>query len=100
MRRRSAKPRNHAGRELAIDPPGAELAAEKECAACRRGPTGVQGHQALFVEALSGTHLRFACADCGQRWSRPHAAPEGCEWRRIAQGPGAGLPLPPRRTEA
>jgi hypothetical protein len=41
-----------------------------KCQECIQGPTGIEGHQGLFVHTMSGGPMQFKCRTCGALWMR------------------------------
>jgi hypothetical protein len=41
-----------------------------KCNGCIAGPTGVEGHQDLFVHTMSAGPMQFKCRTCGALWMR------------------------------
>ena len=61
----------------------------KECSYCRRAPTGIEGHEGLFIIDMSpgpdykvGTPI-FKCSACGGMWCRQYEGSGTFQWRQI-----------------
>ena len=68
------------------------------CAACNDGPSGIEGHAALRVDAIGNNVLTLRCSSCGAHWSRT-ARPGGeFVWTalaaRTAASPWMGVLVP------
>ena len=69
------------------------MAAEK-CAHCRRGPSGIAGHERLFSHTMGGNQMQFKCRECAGIWVRRQGADGKFTWSLPAAGehPGADVP--------
>ena len=65
----------------------------KECRACAAGPTGIEGHEALFVETMDRGQMQFKCRTCGALWQRRYSGQGAFEWRAMTElAKGSGVP--------
>jgi hypothetical protein len=69
------------------------------CAACNDGPSGIEGHAALRVDAIGNNVLTFRCASCEAHWSRTSRRSGQFVWTalaaRTAGSPWMGVIVPP-----
>ena len=62
-----------------------------KCKDCIQGPTGIEGHQELFVHTMSGGPMQFKCRACGALWMRSSRKIPG--WTdAVGNEPGATVP--------
>ncbi len=54
------------------------------CAACNDGPSGIEGHAALRVDAIGNNVLTFKCGACGAHWSRTARGGGEFVWAALA----------------
>jgi hypothetical protein len=70
------------------------------CDACSHGPSGIEGHQDLLVQAIGGYRIMLKCRRCDSLWSRAQPAQSRFEWTRItaqmARFATQGIAVPPR----
>ena len=74
--------------------------AEKTCPDCRRGPSGIAGHDALYSQTMSPDEMQFRCRACQQAWARRHSDSDFdlyC-WAPISKFAGADVPGRPGTT--
>lgn len=68
------------------------------CAACNDGPSGIEGHAALRVDAIGSTVLTFRCGSCQAHWSRTASNDGLFGWtalaERTADSPWMGVLVP------
>jgi len=68
------------------------------CAACNDGPSGIEGHAALRVDAIGNNVLTFRCGSCGAHWSRTARGSGEFVWTalaaRTADSPWMGVLVP------
>jgi hypothetical protein len=55
------------------------------CPACKRGPSGIEGHAALRVDAIGGKALTFRCGSCKAHWSRTARDSGQFVWNALAE---------------
>ena len=68
------------------------------CDQCREGPSGIEGHEDLFVQTMAGSQLRFRCRACGALWVRHYAGEGGFSWLASQPGEKSGIDCPGHRT--
>jgi hypothetical protein len=68
------------------------------CPDCRRGPTGIAGHGALFSQTMTPDVMQFRCHACQQAWARKHRAFDSYSWVPIAKFAGMDVPGRPGTT--
>jgi hypothetical protein len=72
------------------------------CAACRSGPSGIDGHADLMAQNIGSECLSFKCGRCQSLWVRCASPNRKFTWTSIdsitAAGPTMGISLP-RRTK-
>ena len=65
----------------------------EKCANCRRGPSGIEGHERLFSHTMNSQRMRFRCADCGAFWVRDYGEPGEFSWSAPGdEHPGMDVP--------
>ena len=68
------------------------------CAACNGGPSGIEGHPALRVDAIGNKVMTFRCASCEAHWSRTARRTGQFAWTvlaaRTANSPWTGVLVP------
>lgn len=68
------------------------------CAACSGGPSGIEGHAALRVDAIGNNVLTFRCGSCEAHWSRTARRAGQFVWTalaaRTADSPWMGVLVP------
>lgn len=68
------------------------------CAACNGGPSGIEGHAALRVDAVGSKVLTFKCGSCEAHWSRTARHGGQFVWHalaeRTADSPWRGVLVP------
>lgn len=68
------------------------------CAACNDGPSGIEGHAALRVDAVGSQVLTFKCGSCEAHWSRSARRSGQFVWAalaaRTADSPWMGVLVP------
>lgn len=65
------------------------------CTPCARGPRGIAGHDELFSQTMSGTHMHFRCRQCGSAWVRRQGSDGAFAWTAPA-GELKGMDTPGR----
>jgi len=68
------------------------------CPDCKRGPTGIAGHDALFSQTMSPEEMQFRCKACQQAWARKLRSTNSYAWAPIAKLAGADTPGRPGTT--
>jgi hypothetical protein len=63
------------------------------CPACVQGPSKVDGHPGLRVQALGPSHITFTCLNCDTVWSRNYVQDATYAWELLAT-PGTGIFIP------
>ncbi len=66
---------------------------ENACAACTKGPSGIDGHQDLLVQMMGNAVMTFKCRSCAAVWSRSYRGEGELVWTRV--DPSA--PVDPRK---
>ena len=68
------------------------------CPACAQGPSKVDGHPGLRVQALGPAQITFTCLHCDTVWSRNYVQSSAYAWEPLAAvGSGIFMPgVPPR----
>jgi len=70
------------------------------CLACANGPSGIEGHGELLVQAVGYGQISFKCRLCEALWLRTFERGSGYVWLamtgRMARGPERGIAVPPR----
>jgi len=68
------------------------------CAACDDGPSGIEGHADLRVEAIGNRMMTFRCSSCDAHWSRIDRRGGLFAWNaqaaRTAASPWTGVLVP------
>lgn len=68
------------------------------CAACSDGPSGIEGHPALRVDAIGNQVMTFRCGSCEAHWSRTARRGGQFVWTalaaRTADSPWMGVLVP------
>ena len=74
------------------------------CKACSGGPFGFTGHSDLIVRTLGDARMTLQCRVCESFWSRTFEREGYFAWAAItepmASGPGMGIRVTPRSTDA
>ena len=68
------------------------------CPDCRRGPTGIAGHDALFSQTMGSDEMQFRCRTCQQAWARKHPGTHSYHWAPIGKLAGMDVPGRPGTT--
>jgi Zn finger protein HypA/HybF involved in hydrogenase expression len=72
--------------------------AEATCSECKRGPSGIAGHDALFSQTMSAEEMHFRCKSCQQAWARKQRAADSYSWVPICKVAGSDVPGRPGTT--
>ena len=65
------------------------------CNFCKRGPTGIIGHDKLFSHTMTSDRMTFKCRECGSMWSRRYGDDGKFLWSPAAGG-DVGMDTPGR----
>ena len=66
------------------------------CPDCRRGPSGIEGHEQLFSQTMTMDQMHFKCRACGRLWVRRYAANGTYTWSAPVAGERMGMDVPGR----
>ncbi|HET7729146.1 MAG TPA: hypothetical protein VFK48_03850 [Usitatibacter sp.] len=65
----------------------------QKCPDCRRGPSGIAGHDRLFSHTMARDHMHFKCRECETSWIRRYRDDGGFSWAPAAgERPGMDVP--------
>ena len=68
-----------------------------QCAKCRAGPAGIEGHESLFTHTMDARQMQFKCQACGAFWIRRYGGGGAFEWTHAADA-HTGMDIPGRHS--